>query len=80
MGGDKAVEDLVKRLVAMKPEVDFYSGEDLLENGSLDSLDIVEIIDMMSNEFHIEIEPDDIDPENFRTVDAMNKMLKRYLK
>lgn len=65
---------LLKRV---KPEVDF-SNEDLLDSGLLDSLDIVEVIEEIENEFGIEIQADDIDPDHFVSVEAMWNMVQKY--
>ena len=42
----------------------------------MDSLDIVEVIMEIEKEFGIEIPPDQIDPDNFQSVQAIWKMIQ----
>ena len=65
------MEELLQLLEKIKPGVPFREQGDLLEMGTMDSLDILEIIDEIEEHYHIEILAEDIDPDNFRSVEAM---------
>jgi len=43
----------------------------LLEEGVLDSLGILELVDYLQAEFGVEIEDDDLMPENFASIEAI---------
>ncbi len=68
------MEELLKQLQELKPAVDFTS-DSLVDSEELDSLDIVDIISMIEANYDIEIEPDQIDPDNFQSVEAMWRMI-----
>ncbi len=51
----------------------------LLESGILDSFEIVNIVMELEMEFGVEIEPEDIAPDNFKTVEAIVKLIEKNL-
>ena len=48
-----------------------------LREAGLTSLDMVKLVLAIENEFGIMIEPDDMDPENFETLDALERLVCR---
>lgn len=48
---------------------------DLLDSGIIDSFDIVDLIGSLEEIFGIEVDGDDIIPENFKSVDAIAKLV-----
>lgn len=65
-------------LQEMHPEVDdFEQISDLVHGGTLDSLNIVMLIAELSENFDIEIPPQEIVYENFDSVDGLVKMVER---
>ena len=73
------MEDLLKILKKIKPEVEFEGNEHLIDNEELDSLSIVEVVTAINDEFDIEIPVNDIIPENFNSVEAMWDLIQRLL-
>lgn len=71
------MDKLLEILKRVKPEVDFTERVDLVDEGILDSLDIVSIITEIETEYSIEIDPDEIDPDNFQSASAMLDMIKK---
>lgn len=71
------MEELIKLLQGIKPEVDFEENNHLIDNEELDSFDIVTIVAAINDEFDVEIRPGDIIPENFNSVEAMYKLIQR---
>ena len=65
------MEELLKLLKKIKPEVNFENNEHLIDNEELDSFDIVSIVSAINEEFDIEIGAGDIVPENFNSVEAI---------
>lgn len=64
-------------LTQIRPECDFLASEDFLEDGLLESLDIVLLVNSMEEEFGIKIDAFDIVPENFNSLDSMVELVKR---
>jgi D-alanine--poly(phosphoribitol) ligase subunit 2 len=69
------MEDIIKILNEFRPDIDFTSNERLIEDGILDSLDIVNIVAELDSEFDIEIPVEDIAPENFNSAAAIKKLV-----
>jgi acyl carrier protein len=44
---------------------------DLIESGQLDSLVLLDLVCALQTHFHLEIQPQDITPLNFRTIRAL---------
>lgn len=49
----------------------------LIDDGDLESLDIVALVGALNDEFDVEITVDDLVPENFNSVDAMVDLIVR---
>lgn len=73
------MEELLTLLSHIKEDVDFKNSVNLVEDGVLDSLEIVAIIDGVEKTFKISLDPDDIDPSNFQSVTAMWNMIEKHL-
>jgi len=69
-------EQIVKILTELRPEFDFtQEGVDFIEEGMLDSFDLVTLVSELDNTFGISIDGVDILPENFSSVDAIAALL-----
>ena len=73
------MEELLKILKKIKPEVEFEGNEHLIDNEDLDSLSIVEVVSAIDEEFDVEIGVKDIIPENFNSVEAMWNLIQELL-
>lgn len=74
------MEEILSLLNSVKPDTDFKnSTANLIEEGILDSLDIVNIIGAIEKKYNIQIDADDIDPNNFCSAENIFKMVKKYL-
>lgn len=51
----------------------------LLHGGYIDSFDIVNIVADLEEKFHIEIDPEDIAPDNFENVSSIGELLEKYI-
>ena len=69
-------EKLLEILEDLRPEVDFKTETALVTDGILDSFDIVSLVAQLNDEFDITIGVDDLEPENFDTVDAMLALIE----
>lgn len=72
------MEEIYQILHGLKPGTDFESSSNLVDEGLLDSLEILELIDNLSEMYGIIIEADDIDPDNFISVKKIWEMVERY--
>lgn len=71
-------EQIIKILTELRPEFDFtQEGVDFIEEGMLDSFDMVNLVNDLDSAFGISIDGVDIIPENFGTVESIEKLLKK---
>lgn len=70
---------LMDILTDVCPDVDFENERELIDDGILESLDIVSIVTGIMDEFDVEINVDDLLPENFNSVDAIVELIESKL-
>lgn len=70
-------EQLMKILEELRPDVDFTVEKALIDDGVLDSFDIVSLVGELNDNFDIEINVEDLLPENFNSADAMIELIVR---
>ena len=70
-------EEILKILKEFRPDIQAENREDLVDAGVLDSLDIVNIVAEMESVFDVAIPVEEVVPENFNSVSAMEKMINR---
>ncbi len=71
------MEKLIEILKGIHPEVDFENNEELIDEGILDSLDIVTIVTEIDAEFDVTIPAEEIIPENFNSAKALMALITR---
>jgi len=69
-------QKIIKILTDIRPEFDFNSDVNFIDQGMLDSFDIVSLVVGLDNEFGISIDGMDIVPDNFASVDKISELLK----
>ena len=62
---------ILEMLSEIKPEQNFAESDNYVEDGILDSFDIIELITMLEDEFDISIDGMDILPEFFSNVSRL---------
>ncbi len=70
-------EKLMKILKDLRAGVDFEKEKKLIDDGILDSFDIVTLVSELNSEFDVEINVMDLEPENFNTVAAMMELIEK---
>lgn len=71
-------EQIIKILTELRPEFDFTKeGLNFIEEGMLDSFDVVNLVSELDSTFGISIDGVDILPENFASVEAIENLLKK---
>lgn len=73
-------EKVTTILQETKPTKDLSQIPDIVEGGYIDSFELISLIVALSEEFGIEIEVNDITPENFNSVDCIVRMVERLKK
>ena len=68
-------EKIYSILTEIRPEFDFSDSENFVEDGFLDSFDIVTIIAELEKTFGIIIDGLELIPENFESVDAIRSFI-----
>lgn len=69
-------EKLLNLLTEICPAVDFENETDLVDDGILESLDIVTIVTEIIAQFDIELNVEDLLPENFNTLEGMIRLIE----
>ena len=68
---------VLEMLNEIRPEFDFESSQDYIEDGYLDSFDITTLVIELENEFGVIINGLDVSEENFQTADAMCALVEK---
>lgn len=69
------MEQLLELLSEICPGVDFETETALIDDGILESLDIVTIVAEIMDQFDVELNVDDLLPENFNSAQAMMALI-----
>ena len=57
----------------------FLESQDYIEDGWLDSMQIMELVTTLEDSFDIEFHGTDIIPENFVNIETIHQLVKRYV-
>lgn len=71
------MERIYKILEEIRPEFNFRESEDFIEDGYLDSFDIVSVVSEIEASFGILIDGLDIIPENFQNISAICEVTRK---
>lgn len=69
------MEELMQILEELRPDVDFENETALIDDGILDSFDIVALVGELNDTFDIEIKPNNLIPANFNSAKAMMALI-----
>lgn len=61
----------------IRPEFDFNENVNFINEGMIDSFDVVTLVSDLDSAFGISIDGVDIIPENFSTIDSIVKLLEK---
>ncbi len=62
-------------LTEIRPEFNFSESSNFIEEGMLDSFDLISLVTSLDTEFGISISGTDILPENFSSIDNIIQLL-----
>ena len=72
--------EIARIINSVRPEIKFIPGQDTELFGVLDSLDIILIVDELESQLSITIDADQIIPENFASLSALEVFLKSCIR
>ena len=70
-------EQIIEILTEICPGMDFEQETSLIDDGLIDSLDIVAVVTDLMDTFDVQLGVDDLTPENFNSVDAICQLIER---
>ncbi|QYR10292.1 phosphopantetheine-binding protein [Prevotella sp. Rep29] len=70
-------EKIIEILTELRPEFDFTEKVDFIEEGMLDSFDVVSLVDELDSTYGISIDGVDVIPENFSSIESIENLLKK---
>lgn len=71
---EQRIEKILKEVLS---DFDNYEGRDIIKDGVVDSVQFLEIISAIEDEFHIEIAAEEMISDNFKSVDTMKELILR---
>lgn len=71
------MDELIRILSEICPGIDFEKEKALVDDGLLDSFDIVTIVSEIMDVFSAEISVEDLVPENFNNVQAIRALIEK---
>lgn len=73
------LDDIIEVLEDVREDIDYEEETALIDDGILDSFDILSTISALNEEFDIQIPAKDIVAENFNSAEAMHAMVLRLV-
>lgn len=73
------MEEILRALEEIKPGFDFEGYTNLADDGILDSFDIIQLVSELDRVLDIDIPVEAIIPENFNSLEAIEKLIKIQL-
>ncbi len=71
------MEKLLEILEDLVPDVDFSVEEKLIDDGVLDSFDIISLVSDIDDEFGVKVPVDQLIPENFNSSTSIWNLIQR---
>ena len=73
------MEQLPDILKSIRPEVDFSASQHFIDDGLLDSFDMVTLVSALDQTYGISIDGVEIVPENFQSLKSIETLLRKYV-
>lgn len=71
------MDRLKEILESIRPDLDFDEEKKLIDDGVLDSMDIISIVTELNDEYDIEINVQYLLPENFNSIEAIYELVQK---
>ena len=69
-------KQIIEILSEICPGIDFETETALIDDGLIDSLNIVAVVTELMEAFDVELGVDDLTPENFNSVEAIEELIE----
>ena len=70
-------QKIIDILADLRPEFDFTEDVNFIEEGMLDSFDVVSLVEELEKEFSVKIEGVDVVSSNFATLDSIIALVEK---
>ena len=70
------MDQLMELLQDLRPDVDFSREQALIDDGILGSFDITSLVNGIMDEFGVELDMADLEPENFNSAQAIWELIQ----
>ena len=71
------MEELIRIMTEVRPDIDFRTATTLIDDDMIDSLNIISIVTEVNDFFGIEINVNDLLPENFNSAAALYELITK---
>ena len=71
------MDKLLEILKGIRPDVDFENETELIDEGILDSFDVVSIISEIDDVFGVQIRINELEPENFNSAEDIWSLIQK---
>lgn len=73
------MEKVMEILKKLRPDVDFEAERELISGGIFSSFDILNLVEELSDAYDIDIEAEEIIPENLNSAEGIYELIQRLL-
>ena len=71
------MKKIIEILQSIRPEENFSDSDNFIEDGLLDSFDLISLVTELDKTFSISIDGVDIIPENFKSIESIKQLLQK---
>mgnify|MGYP003293230365 CR=1 FL=1 len=71
------MNEILEVLKSVKENVDYMNCDNLIDGKVLDSVELIDLVAKLEEVFDIEIDPEEIAPENFNSAKSLWGMIER---
>lgn len=71
------MEELIRIMSEIRPDLDFTLEDKLIDDDVLDSFDVIQIVSEVNDFFGIELNVNDLLPENFNSAEVLYELISR---
>ena len=71
------MEQVMEILQGLRPDVDFENETALIDDGILSSFDITSLVNELMDEFDIDLDMGDLEPEDFNSAEAIWALVRQ---
>jgi acyl carrier protein len=71
------MDKLIEILSDLHPDVDFATETGLIDNGILDSFDVVTLVAEIDDNFDVQIPAEELIPDNFNSAESLYALIQR---